>query len=67
MFPLFATMFPQAPEINIRVISNFYKIRGDIRKSRCTTGINDTGGKFATFLVAWGKLIHEKNMKQKIS
>ncbi len=22
--------------------------RGDIRKSRCTTGINDTGGKFAT-------------------
>jgi hypothetical protein len=24
------------------------KIRGDIRKSRSTTGINDTGGKFAT-------------------
>jgi hypothetical protein len=24
------------------------KIRGDIRESRCTTGINDTGGKFAT-------------------
>ncbi len=24
----------------------FSKIRGDIRKSRCTTGINDTGGKF---------------------
>jgi hypothetical protein len=24
------------------------KIRGDIRKSRCTTGINDTSGKFAT-------------------
>jgi hypothetical protein len=24
------------------------KIRGDNRKSRCTTGINDTGGKFAT-------------------
>jgi hypothetical protein len=24
------------------------KIRGDIRKSRCTTGINDTGGKFVT-------------------
>jgi hypothetical protein len=23
------------------------KIRGDIRKSRCTTGVNDTGGKFA--------------------
>jgi hypothetical protein len=26
----------------------FSKIRGDIRKSRRTTGINDTGGKFAT-------------------
>jgi hypothetical protein len=26
----------------------FAKIRGDIRKSRCTTGVNDTGGKFAT-------------------
>jgi hypothetical protein len=26
----------------------FSKILGDIRKSRCTTGVNDTGGKFAT-------------------
>ncbi len=26
----------------------FSKIRGDICKSRCTTGVNDTGGKFAT-------------------
>ncbi len=26
----------------------FSKIRGDIRKSRCTTGINDTGGELAT-------------------
>jgi hypothetical protein len=26
----------------------FTKILGDIRKSRCTTGIKDTGGKFAT-------------------
>jgi hypothetical protein len=26
----------------------FSKIRGDIRKSRCTTGVVDTGGKFAT-------------------
>ncbi len=25
----------------------FSKIRGDIRKSRCTTSINPTGGKFA--------------------
>ncbi len=33
-----------------RICSN---IRGDIRKSRCTTGINDTGGKFATSFVCW--------------
>ncbi len=26
----------------------FSKIRGDIHKSRCTIGINDTGGKIAT-------------------
>ena len=26
----------------------FSKIRGDIRSSRLTTGINDTGGKFST-------------------
>jgi hypothetical protein len=32
--------FPQAPDNDIRVISNFF---GDIPKSRCTTGINDTG------------------------
>ncbi len=38
--------FPQAPENNMRVISNFFsKIRGDIHKSRCTIGVNDTGGK----------------------
>jgi hypothetical protein len=30
---------------SFRIISKF---RGDIRKSRCTTGVNDTGGKFAT-------------------
>jgi hypothetical protein len=39
--------FPPAPEY--QTVSNFFsKIRGDIHKSRCTTGINDTGGKFAT-------------------
>jgi hypothetical protein len=27
---------------------NFLKICGDILKSRSTTGVNDTGGKFAT-------------------
>jgi hypothetical protein len=51
--------FPPSPEYPIRTVSNFSKIQGDIRKSRCTTGtnntsskfvtgVNDTGGKFAT-------------------
>jgi hypothetical protein len=39
---------PPNPSNNIRAISNFFlKIHGDIRESRCTAGINDTGGKFA--------------------
>jgi hypothetical protein len=38
----------QAPENNIRVISIFSKIHGDIRKSRRTTGINESSGKLAT-------------------
>jgi hypothetical protein len=36
-------IFPQVPENNTRLISNFFKISW--RYSRCTTGINDTGGK----------------------
>ncbi len=37
------------------VISNFLlKIREDIRSSRCTTGINDTGGKLTTGVVGTG-------------
>ncbi len=46
----FKIIFPQAPKNNIRVISTVIvsKIRRDIRKSRCTTFINDTDGKFAT-------------------
>ncbi len=39
-------IFPQAPENNITGILIFSKICGDIRKWRCTTGINDTSGKF---------------------
>jgi hypothetical protein len=39
--------FPQAPENNVRVIfETFLNIRRDIRKSRCTTGMSLTGGKF---------------------
>ncbi len=44
----FMNQFPPALEYPIRTTSNFLKIRGDIRKSRCTAGINNTGGKFAT-------------------
>jgi hypothetical protein len=39
---------PPSPSNNIRVIPNFLKICGDICKSRCSTGITNTGGKFAT-------------------
>ncbi len=63
--------FPQAPVNNIRIISNFFlKIRGDICKSRCTTGVNNTGeiatgvndtyGKFATGInETSGKFCHQ--------
>jgi hypothetical protein len=39
---------PQPQSIPLRPFRIFSKIRGDIRKSRCTTGINDTSSKFAT-------------------
>jgi hypothetical protein len=39
---------PQPQSIALGPFRIFSKIRGDNRKSRCTTGINDTGGKFAT-------------------
>jgi hypothetical protein len=49
----FMNQFPPPPQsIPLRLFKNFSKIRGDIRESKCTTGINDTGGKFA----AGGKL-----------
>ncbi len=38
--------FPPAPEYCIRTFQIFSKSRRDICKSRCTTGINDTSGKF---------------------
>ncbi len=37
---------PQPQSIPVRPYQICLKIRGDIRKSRCTDGINDTGGKF---------------------
>ncbi len=39
---------PQPQSIPLRPFRIFSKIRGDIRKSRCTTGIDDAGGKLAT-------------------
>jgi hypothetical protein len=37
---------PQPQSIPLEPFRIFSKIRGDICKSRWTTGINDTGGKF---------------------
>jgi hypothetical protein len=39
---------PQPQSIPLGPFQFFSKIFGNIRKSRCTTGINDTGGKFST-------------------
>jgi hypothetical protein len=48
----FMNQFPPSPRVlHLDRIEFFSKIRGDIRESRCTTGINDTGGKFATGVV----------------
>ncbi len=64
---------PQPQSILLGPLQIFWQIRGDIRKSRCTTVINDTGGKFSknfetalmVYLGASGKLIHEKNRSWK--
>jgi hypothetical protein len=53
---------PKPLKIKFGSFRIFSKIRGDIRKSRCTTsvngnfatGINNTGGKFATGAVDTG-------------
>jgi hypothetical protein len=39
---------PKPLKITLGSFQIFSKIHGGIRKSRCTTGINDTGSKFAT-------------------
>ncbi len=41
----FMFSFPPAPEYPITTVSNFSKIRGDIRSLRCTTVVVDTSGK----------------------
>jgi hypothetical protein len=46
---LHESVYPQPESIPLGPFQIFFsKIRGDIRKSRCTTSINNTGGKFAT-------------------
>ncbi len=53
-------IFHQAHENNSQVITNFSKIRGDIRKWTCTTGINENSGKFATGINdTGGKFCHQ--------
>jgi hypothetical protein len=42
--------FPEAPENNFRVILKIFR---DTRKSKCTTGIKDTGGKFCHRYYHW--------------
>ncbi len=38
---------PKPLKITLGSFKSFWKIHGDIRKSRCTTGVNDIGGNFA--------------------
>jgi hypothetical protein len=42
----YESVSPQPQSVPLGPFRIFSKIRGDIRKSRCTTGVNDTGGKF---------------------
>ncbi len=51
---------PKPLIITIGSFRIFSKIRRDIRKSRCTTGVNDTGDKFATGINdTGGKFCHQ--------
>jgi hypothetical protein len=49
--------FPQAPEYINRAISDFSKIHGDIRSSKCTTVVNDTVGKCKKSSIKKGVII----------
>jgi hypothetical protein len=48
---------PKPLKITLGSVSIFLKIRGDIRKSGCIAGINDTGGKFGTGVNDVGSLL----------
>jgi hypothetical protein len=47
---------PKPLKITVGSHQIFLKSCGDIRKSRCATGINDTSGEFATGVVDTGSL-----------
>jgi hypothetical protein len=45
----FKNQFPSSPRVSHQDRFEFFaKIHGDICNPRCTTGINDTSGKFST-------------------
>ena len=49
----FMNQFPPSPRVfHLDRFEFFAKIHGDIRQSRCTTGVNDTGGKIAATIFA---------------
>ena len=49
----FMNQFPPSPRVfHLDRFEFFAKIHGDIRESRCTTGVNDTGGKIAATIFA---------------
>ncbi len=49
------SVLPQVPKYTIRAISNFV-LFGDIRSSRCTTGVIDTGDKWKFLIIFLGHL-----------
>ncbi len=51
---LHGSVSPKPLIISLGPLRIFSKMRGDIRSSRCTTGVVDTGGKFATWVVDTG-------------
>jgi hypothetical protein len=58
----YESVSPQPQSIPLGPFRIFSKIRGDIRKSRCTTGVNDTGGKFATDVNDTGGKLQQVSM-----
>ena len=71
MLPLFAAGVIDTggnlPPASLTPVENLPPVSLTLTKmgEKFATGVADTGGKFATGVV--GKLIHEKNQKQKIS